>query len=66
MRIFGPLFKTFETEDGKRLELEELVLSKSTILRVRQKQRNKLAEEAKAEFKLHMPLLLSLGWGIVK
>ena len=62
MRIFGPLFKTFETEDGKRLELEELVLSKSTILRVRQEQRNKLAEEAKAEFKLHMPLLLSLGW----
>ena len=62
MRILAPVFKTFETEDGKRLDLEELVLSKNTIWKVRQEQRNKLAEEAKAEFKLYMPPLLSLGW----
>ena len=62
MRILAPVFKTFETEDGKRLDLEDLVFGKSTIWKVRQEQRNKLAEEAKAEFKLHMPLLLSLGW----
>ena len=34
MRILAPVFKTFETEDGKRLDLEELVLSKSTIWKV--------------------------------
>ena len=62
MRILGPVFQTFETEDGNRLELEELVLSKSTIWRVRREHRNELAEQARAEFKLNMPLLLSLGW----
>ena len=62
MRQFSSLFKTFQTEDGKPVSLSEFVLSRSTISRKRDEQRNVIADAEKVTFKKNMPLYLSLGW----
>ena len=62
MRTFASLFKTFQTEDGKPLSLTEFVLSRSTISRKRNEQRNIIADAEKEKFKKNMPLYLTLGW----
>ena len=62
MRILAPLFTSFQTEDGKRLKLDELVLSRRTIRNARIEQRNILAEQEIEKFKQNMPRYLSLGW----
>ena len=62
MRTFAQLFKQCETEDGKRIRLDEFVLSRSSIRIARIEQRNVIAETEKAKFKLNMPLRLAYGW----
>ena len=62
MIILTPLFTSFQTEDGKRLKLDELVLSRGTIRNTRIEQRNILAEQEIEKFKQNMPRYLSLGW----
>ena len=62
MRTFSSLFKTFQTPDGKPLSLTELVMSRTTINRNRNEQRNVVADQEKVKFQKNMPLYLSLGW----
>ena len=62
MRSFSSLFKTFQTEDGKPLRLTDLVLSRTSINRKRDEQRNIIADAEKVTFKKNMPLYLSMGW----
>ena len=62
MRMFSKLFKQFYTVDGKRLKLDELVLSRSSIRNNRIELRNVIADQEKENFQLTMPLRLSFGW----
>ena len=62
MRTFAQLFKQFETDDGKRIKLDEFVLSRSSIRVARIEQRSVIAETEKAKFRMNMPLRLAFGW----
>ena len=62
MQMFSKLFKQFYTVDGKRLSLDELVLSRSSIRHNRIEQRNVIAEIEKENFLLNIPPRLSYGW----
>ena len=62
MRMFSKVFKQFYTVDGKRLKLDELVLSRSSIRNNRIELRNVIADQEKEKFQLTMPLRLSFGW----
>ena len=59
MRILSKVFTQFETPDGKRLKLDDLSLSRSTIGRSRNEQRTVIADQEKEKFQQNMPLYLS-------
>ena len=62
MRTFAQVFKQCETEDGKKIKLDEFVLSRSSIRIARIEQRTVIVETEIAKFKLNMPLRLAYGW----
>ena len=62
MRMFSKVFKQFYTLDNKRLNLDDIVLSRSSIRKNRIELRNVIADQEKENFKLNMPPRLSYGW----
>ena len=61
MQVVSSVLKTAR-KDGKQVDLEEFVLSRNTIGRRREENRDKICEIAKQEFQENMPARLSLHW----
>ena len=61
MQVVSSILKTAK-KDGKQVDLNEFVLSKNTIGRRREENRDKISELAKKEFQENMPARLSLHW----
>ena len=61
MQVVSSILKTAR-KDGKQVDLNEFVLSRDTIGRRREENRDKISELAKKEFQDNMPARLSLHW----
>ena len=62
MRNLSALVSSFQTPDGDRVGLEEFRLSRSSIDRERQKDREMISLKAKLEFLENLPDHLALHW----
>ena len=62
MRNLSALVSSFQTPDGDRVGLEEFRLSRSSIDRERQKDRQMISLKAKPEFLENLPDHLALHW----
>ena len=62
MRNLSALISSFQTPEGNKVELEEFNLSRSSIERERQKERQRISLQAKVEFLENLPENLALHW----
>ena len=62
MRNLSALISSFQTPDGDKVGLEEFKLSRSSIERERQKERQLISLQAKVEFLENLPENLALHW----
>ena len=62
MRNLSALISSFQTPDGDKVGLEEFNLSRSSIERARQKERQLISLQAKMEFLENLPENLALHW----
>ena len=61
MQIVSSVLKTAK-KDGQQVDLNEFVLSRDTIGRRRQENRDTISKQAKQEFLDNMPTRMSLHW----